>query len=256
VNDPVADLVLEEPAEQVALLAAALEDGSVTLEATRSRLKLVFTHGPRSLDRMSAVLERWRAAGGTEALLASTLRGQLEIRRTIENQGPRCELVWTGDTPIGASVRSTFPVVREMLTLARRSVLVVAYSLWIGTGDAGSVIDLLAERSSEGIDIAFVLDRRYQDGWNLTQLRQRWPEGRRRPSLYAWQDANDDIAKLHAKVLVVDRHDLLITSANLTGHGMRHNLEFGLRVLGRPAEDAAEHLDGLIRADVFKKVAW
>jgi hypothetical protein len=50
--------------------------------------------------------------------------------------------------------------------------------------------------------------------------------------------------------------DLIITSANLTGHGMRRNLEFGLRVLGRPAGDAADHLDGLIRAGVFKLVPW
>jgi phosphatidylserine/phosphatidylglycerophosphate/cardiolipin synthase-like enzyme len=205
---------------------------------------------------MSAVLESWRVAGGTEALLASTLRGQLTVRRTIENRGPRCELVWTGDTPVGAPVRSTFPVVKEMLSLARRSILVMTYSLWIGTGDAGSVIDLLAERSSEGIDITFVLDGRYQNGSNVTQLKQRWPEGRRRPRLFTWQDAKDDIAKLHAKIVVVDRHDLLITSANLTGHGMRHNLEFGLRVLGRPAKDAAEHLDGLIRAGVFEQVSW
>lgn len=255
-SDPVAELVLEEPAEQVVLFAEALESGLVTLDATRSRLKLVFMHGPRSLNRMSSVLESWRAAGGTEALLANTLRGQLELRRTIENRGPRCELVWTGDTPLGATVRSTFPVVKEMLTLARRSILVMTYSLWIGTGDAGSVVHLLAERSSEGVDVTFVLDRRYQEGWNVTQLKQRWPEGRRRPALYTWRDANDDIAKLHAKVVIVDRRDLLITSANLTGHGMRHNLEFGLRVLGRPAEDAAEHLDGLIHAGVFEHLAW
>ncbi len=237
------------------MLAEALEHGSVTLNTTRSRLRSAFPHGPKSLERIMAIITMWRDADGKEALLAATLRGQLELRRAVENRGPRCELVWTGDTPVGASVRSTLPVVREMLTLARRSVLVVTYSLWVGT-EAAAVIDLLAQRSSAGVDVTFVLDARYQDGWSIAELRRHWPKDRRRPELFTWQSAMDSIAKLHAKVVLVDRRDLLITSANLTGHGMRHNLEFGVRVQGDPAEDAASHLDALIRMGVFQRMSW
>jgi phosphatidylserine/phosphatidylglycerophosphate/cardiolipin synthase-like enzyme len=255
-TDPLVDFVLEEPPERVEQLADGLETGSITLAATRSRLRLAFVHGPRSLERMAAVLAGWKEEGGTEVLLARTLRGYLDIHRAVENRGPRCELVWTGQTPAGAGVRSTLPVIKEMLRWARRSVLVVTYSVWIGTDDSGSVIDQLAELSSAGVDVTFVLDRRYQEGWNVAQLKRRWPSGRRPPSLYTWQHEDDAIAKLHAKVLVVDRRDLLITSANLTSHGMKHNLEFGLRVFGRPAEDASEHLEALIRGGVFEEVPW
>src|SRR6266568_6516888 len=143
-SDPLVDLVLEEPTEQVEAFAKALETGSVTLAATRSRLRLEFSHGPRSLDRMAAVLQLWREASGTESLLAQALRGQLEVRRAVENRGPRCELVWTGETPVGAGVRSTLPVVKEMLGWARRSVLVVTYSMWIGDGGTATVIQQLA----------------------------------------------------------------------------------------------------------------
>lgn len=254
--DPLVEFVLEEPTERVEAFAGALEGGIVTVATRRSGLGLAFSHGPRSLDRMLSVLRSWQRAGGGEALLASTLRGQLEVLRAVENRGPRCELVWTGETPTGAGVRSTFPVIKEMLGWASRSVLVVSYSLWIGTGDAAAVIDRLAELSSAGVDITFVLDRRYQNGWNVIQIKERWPVGRRRPALYSWQDEEDAIAKLHAKVLVVDRRDLLITSANLTGHGMKHNLEFGLRVLGRPAADASDHLEGLIRSGLFEPIPW
>jgi hypothetical protein len=256
VSDPLVEFVLEEPYDQVQQFIEGLETGVITLAATRSRLRLMFTHGPRSLERMTSVLALWRELGGTELLLALALRGHLEVRRAVENRGPRCELVWTGETPAGAGVRSTFPVVKEMLGWARRSIMVVTYSMWIGTGDAGTVIDLLADRSSAGVDITFVLDRRYREGRNVAQLKQRWPSGRRRPAVYTWQHEEDAIAKLHAKVVIVDRHDLLITSANLTGHGMRRNLEFGLRVLGRPAEDASDHLEGLIQSGVFEEVAW
>jgi phosphatidylserine/phosphatidylglycerophosphate/cardiolipin synthase-like enzyme len=256
VTDPLAEFVMEEPSDRVEQFADALTAQVITLTSTRAALRLQFSHGPRSMERMTAVLSAWRAQGGSEALLARVLHGHLEVRRAVENRGPRCELVWTGETPASSGVRSTYPVVKEMLSLARRSVLVVTYSMWIGAGGAANVIQALAELSSAGVDITFVLDRRYQDGWNITQLQQRWPLGRRRPAVYAWQDDADAMAKLHAKVLIVDRRDLLITSANLTGHGMKHNLEFGLRVRGRPAEDGADHLESLIRGGVFEAVEW
>ena len=58
--DPLVEFILEEPADQVEQLAAALETGSIPLTAMRSRLRLAFTHGPRSLERMQAVLGLWR----------------------------------------------------------------------------------------------------------------------------------------------------------------------------------------------------
>jgi len=50
----------------------------------------------------------------------------------MEDRGPHVELVSTGDTPHGAGVRSTLAVVKEMLSWARREVMVVSYPLWIG----------------------------------------------------------------------------------------------------------------------------
>lgn len=251
-TDPLVEFVLEEPADRVEKFAEALREGRISLTSTRFRVDYTFVHGPRSLDRMLAVLRWWRDRGGNEVLLAEAITGQLEIRRTVENRGPRCELVWTGDTPTGSGVRSTFPVIKEMLSLARRSVLVVTYALWAGT-DAAEVIDLLARLSSRGVDVTFGLDSRYQQGWNITQLKKHWPAERRPPTVYTWQHADDPIAKLHAKVLIVDQRDLLITSANLTGHGLKHNLEFGVRVLGRPAEEAGRHLTELFRSGGFVK---
>jgi len=64
------------------------------------------------------------------------------------------------------------------------------------------------------------------------------------------------LAKLHAKMVIVNRHDVLITSANLTGHGLGRNLEIGRRAYGKPAEDAADHFDELIKAGTFQPVEW
>ena len=106
--------------------------------------------------------------------------------------------------------------------------------------------------------MTFVLDRDYNpggsaSGHNWDQLRQGWPDDAPRPGVYTWGDDDDQIAKLHAKVIVVDRRDLLITSANLTGHGMSGNLELGARLTGRPARQAHDHILGLISNGTFTR---
>lgn len=257
-DDPLVELVLEEPAERVNQLIDALEHGRLTLTSGRATIEYTFVHGPRSVERMAAALTAWRAAAGegTEALLARTLRGHLAVRRTVEAQGPRCELVWTGRGEGIASVRSTLPVVLEMLDHAGRDVMVVAYSVWLGFPQARAVLERLAALSSSGVDVTFILDAGYRDGHSIREVREAWPPGRRPPTIWSWRYPADDVAKLHAKVLVVDADDVLVTSANLTGHGLTENLEVGLRVRGKPAADAAAHLRRLIDAGEFVREAW
>ena len=71
--------------------------------------------------------------------------------------------------------------------------------------------------------------------------------------MYSWGDDDDKLAKLHAKAVVVDRRDLLVTSANLTGHGVSGNLELGARLSGRPARQAHDHVIGLIADGTFSR---
>jgi phosphatidylserine/phosphatidylglycerophosphate/cardiolipin synthase-like enzyme len=54
-----------------------------------------------------------------------------------------------------------------------------------------------------------------------------WP-AEQRPELPAGR------AALHAKAAVADVHTALVTSANLTGHGINENMELGLVVRGGP----------------------
>jgi phosphatidylserine/phosphatidylglycerophosphate/cardiolipin synthase-like enzyme len=62
------------------------------------------------------------------------------------------------------------------------------------------------------------------------------------------------MTKLHAKVLVGDRSDALVTSANLTYHGMETNIELGIHVTGQAAAQIEEHFRDLIRQNEL--VPW
>jgi phosphatidylserine/phosphatidylglycerophosphate/cardiolipin synthase-like enzyme len=58
--------------------------------------------------------------------------------------------------------------------------------------------------------------------------------------------------KLHAKVLVADRRDALITSANLTSYALGRNMEMGVRIVGLPAFDIARHFDLLSSGGILE----
>jgi phosphatidylserine/phosphatidylglycerophosphate/cardiolipin synthase-like enzyme len=52
-------------------------------------------------------------------------------------------------------------------------------------------------------------------------------------------------------VLVADRNDALVTSANLTSYAMDRNMEMGVRVVGRPAATIAKHFDLLTACGIL-----
>jgi cardiolipin synthase A/B len=88
---------------------------------------------------------------------------------------------------------------------------------------------------------------------NPLTLLQAWRPGVRPPSIFKWAHS-DDKASVHAKLLIADRADALVTSANLTYHGLQGNLEMGLRVRGGPAGEIHDRIQELISAGEL--VSW
>jgi phosphatidylserine/phosphatidylglycerophosphate/cardiolipin synthase-like enzyme len=59
---------------------------------------------------------------------------------------------------------------------------------------------------------------------------------------------------MHAKCLLVDGHDLLVTSANFTFHGLHGNIEIGIRLSGPPAAEARKIFSHLVGNQVLEEV--
>ena len=53
---------------------------------------------------------------------------------------------------------------------------------------------------------------------------------------------------MHAKCLLIDASDLLITSANFTFHGLHGNIEIGIRISGPPAVEARKIFSHLVES--------
>jgi hypothetical protein len=249
-----AALVAGTPPAAIDAIADALNTGVLTLMSSAVGIDALRGVGPdvarRTASAFQSIGSEFSAAD--VALALSTSNG---LRRMELLSRPEIEIVWTGPVSPGTLVRSTAAVVEEMLRGVREAgeVLVVGYSLTAADGSLmKGIVDLLAEASKRGASVTLVLHRD-SDEHNKSNLLLAWNVFARKPRVLTWTPSADHpYTKLHAKALVVDRLDLLVTSANLTFHGLESNLELGMHVRGPQAGVVAERFDELIAAGVLR----
>ena len=111
------------------------------------------------------------------------------------------------------------------------------------------MIDLIIKKSQQGIYVRLYLSdyEKHKDYLKrLMDLRSKYLR------VFDYQKKDDDsMAALHAKTIVVDEKNLLISSANLSYHGMEGNVEMGIRL---ESEDKAKQVENLLKEMVSMKI--
>jgi phosphatidylserine/phosphatidylglycerophosphate/cardiolipin synthase-like enzyme len=244
-------------------LCSALESGELQTGST-APIRDVVAHGRRGVEsRIRELQELWRQhyAELSPSSLALVLRASAAAVQIERQRAPQTHLVWTGPKVDGSFFRATREVMREILTDANRALLVVGY--WLAARDdcegiIEELMSLLANAVQRGVATTMVLDeRRRPDGRdNRTILVDVWPRRVPLPLLLTWRLPGEDAhLKLHAKAIVADEHDALVTSANLTSYALDRNIEMGVRVQGRPAADLARHFRLLHQTGILEPYA-
>lgn len=182
-----------------------------------------------------------------DLLLLLCLQSLSVQRANNENQLVDAELVATLPGKLVSEVRPTSFVVKKMLASARSEVIAIGYEI----KDEDVIVAL--HEASEHARVILVCDRGRGCGHALLAG---WPAHTTPPIVY--QDRlRDDAAphaSMHGKALLVDTAELLITSANLTYHGMRGNIEFGIRIRGVPAVEAGAIFQQLVRSELLERI--
>jgi phosphatidylserine/phosphatidylglycerophosphate/cardiolipin synthase-like enzyme len=228
-----------------------LDNGRMSRSATAAARAAVAGGNAAVENHLRNLQEAWSivAPNLPGPALALVLRTSVAAVSGFREHVPATEVVWTGPRVEGSFLRATREVVREILRGARQEIVVVGY--WIAARDEGEgiieeVIASLADAVARGVRVSVIVDERVRaDGRdNRRVLVSIWPASVNRPKILTWRlPASDQHLKLHAKVLVADRRDSLVTSANLTSYAMDRNMEMGVRVVGKPAADIARHFD-------------
>lgn len=207
-----------------------------------------------SVDGFDAEVDALIAASQEEDLstqaIAAYLRGAAVAR---ERAAVQVEAVWSGPTGHSVPVRSTARVLAQLVGRARHELLLMTYS----AKPYRPIREALADARARDVQVRVVVETLQGAGSAISGAEPaaafhgigvelwHWPVSRR----------PDDKGRMHAKIAVADRRELLVSSANLTQSGVASNIEAGLLVRGGTApERAAEHFDALRSAGILERL--
>ena len=246
-------------------IVAALESGELTPSTGPVGISNVLKGAPGS-HHLKEFLKVWEssAPGLRSQDVTAVIKSALACYRLAQGRAHTVDPVWTGPEVSGSAVRRTEAVVSEILASAEKELLIVGYWLVTSTEQIRELLDLLIEKAHAGVRVRFVFDSGEKSSGpdNFSALDKRWPsnlEGAKR-EVYSWSEGlakatatsgHQYDRKLHAKVIIADRRDALVTSANLTKAGLLENLEMGLRIQGPMAGALVRHFDLLINEGIL-----
>jgi phosphatidylserine/phosphatidylglycerophosphate/cardiolipin synthase-like enzyme len=177
---------------------------------------------------------------GPEAALRLCLQALAIQHDELEPKILDAELVATIPVDSPGIARPTERVIREMLGQSTEELIVLGYEF-----TDPEMIGLIASACSRGVEAIMICDR---GKGAADRILSAWPKGIREPRLYLDRVRPDagPYASMHAKCLLVDGSNLLVTSANFTFHGMQKNIEVGVRLSGWPANEARKIFSYLV----------
>lgn len=190
------------------------------------------------------LLAKLEASGISDAAQIARLCLQaLRIQRAeFEPQLCSAEFVATIPRSVPGMARPTKLVIAEMIASAKSEIIILGYEL-----TDRLLVDRLAEAVARGVDVTLILDRRKAAA---EMILGHWPAETKRPKIYHDKQRPNagPFASQHAKCLLVDEKDLLVTSANFTFHGLHENIEIGVRLSGSSAAEARKIFSHLVES--------
>lgn len=193
------------------------------------------------------------------ALISQTFSGKLNdveifsivelvLKSYLENRKEKTELITTAPPSFMLRTKRISNVVREIIENSGKSLLITGYSISEFVED---MIDTIIQKSQRGVFVKiFINDLSKQKSIDkLLRYQGKFLQ------LYDYSNRKDNMAALHAKIILADSEKAIISSANLSYHGMAGNIEMGTLIqsvkLGKQIEDVFK---SLVFQKVFNKV--
>lgn len=193
------------------------------------------------------------------ALISQTFSGKLNdaeifsivelvLKSYLENRKEKIELIATAPPSFLLKTKRINNTVNEIVDNAKKSLLITGYSISEFVED---IIDTIIEKSQRGLFVKiFINDLSKQKSIDkLLRYQGKFLQ------LYNYANNDDKMAALHAKIILADGERAIISSANLSYHGMSGNIEMGTLInsvkLGKQIE---EFFKSLVFQKVFSKI--
>lgn len=160
-------------------------------------------------------------------------------------EAEKAELAITAPISFKLKARKINEVITNMIQDSQKSITLTGYSV---SDYFSEMIDLIISKSQQGIYVRLYLNDYEKYKTNLKRLMDLRTKHLR---VFDYQKQDDEMAALHAKTIVVDEKELIVSSANLSYHGMQGNVEMGIRLV---SEDKAKQVESLLKEMVGMRV--
>ena len=161
-------------------------------------------------------------------------------------QAEPIELVLTAPDSFRVKALRTKETLRKLIEEAEKSLTITGYAVSEYFSD---VLDMIIRKSQQGVYIRLYINDMEKQKPSLERLlayRSRFLQ------LYEYQKQEEDImAALHAKIIVSDARRSLVSSANLSYHGMQGNIEMGFLI---DSSDKAKQIEQILKEMVRMKI--
>jgi phosphatidylserine/phosphatidylglycerophosphate/cardiolipin synthase-like enzyme len=166
--------------------------------------------------------------------------------------GDEVELVMTAPDTFRLKNRRIHDAVKELLTQATASILMTDYS---ASDYFSEMLDLLIRKSQQGVYVQLYVNNLDKQKEVLDRLLAYQSQFMK---VFQYnRDTKDKMAALHAKVIVTDGMKSMISSANLSYHGMKGNVEMGFLVSSKEkAKEITELFSNLRHMKVFTDIRY
>lgn len=216
-------------------------------------------HAPQARVRALRLATLWAVVPGVSAKsLAWGLRAAAAAD-DHHRRGRSVELVWTGPTPRGTTLRRTDQVLLDLVRGAERTLHVVTFAAY----KIPSVKEAMLEAAKRGVAITLIFESPEASTGKMAfaGLKALGEELKGLSKVYLWpldkrpKDPAGRHGSLHAKCAVADEAALLVSSANLTEYALNLNMELGLLVRGGDLPGrVVGHLRQLVEEDTLVSV--
>ena len=162
----------------------------------------------------------------------------------------KIELVVTAPDTFKIKAKKTKDVVEQLIKSAEKSIFLTGYS--VSDYFAGMLDEIIA-KSQKGVYVRFYVNDIDKHKESLDRMLAY--QGKYLQFFEYEKQLDDKMAASHAKILTVDSEKALVSSANLSYHGLSGNVEMGFLVEShQKAKQIEELLNQLIRMKVYKRI--
>ncbi len=180
--------------------------------------------------------------------------------KKIKNENTlNTSIVWSSPIKYHEEVDQTYSVFLKMINDSQDSIIFVGYAMT--DKENQEIFEALKKAAKERkVEIKIIFDKATKakkwGKWTKSPkniIYKVWGDMTYYPEIYSYDDAK---SSLHAKFLIVDNEEILVTSANMTDRAMTRNLEMGIRHKGKSAKDAADLVKLLIEKKIITEIKY